>query len=82
MQRNIFNSHISDSNFKELFVSEMLWNNPTGATQLPEITIDDTTFRIEQIAGRSGFQILQCKVDEIPNSSVCRKLDAKIRRNA
>ena len=82
MQRNIFNSHISDSNFKELFVSEMLWNNPTGATQLPEITIDDATFRIEQIAGRSGFQILQCEVDEIPNSSVCRKLDAKIRRNA
>ena len=82
MQRNIFNSHISDSNFKELFVSEMLWNNPTGATQLPEITIDDTTFRIEQIAGRSGFQILQCEVDEIRNSSVCRKLDAKIRRNA
>ena len=82
MQRNIFNSHISDSNFKELFVSEMLWNNPTGATLLPEITIDDTTFRIEQIAGRSGFQILQCEVDEIPNSSVCRKLDAKIRRNA
>ena len=82
MQRNIFNSHISDSNFKGLFVSEMLWNNPTGATQLPEITIGDTTFRIEQIAGRSGFQILQCEVDEIPNSSVCRKLDAKIRRNA
>ena len=82
MQRNIFNSHISDSNFKGLFVSEMLWNNPTGATLLPEITIDDTTFRIEQIAGRSGFQILQCEVDEIPNSSVCRKLDAKIRRNA
>ena len=82
MQRNIFNSHISDSNFKGLFVSEMLWNNPTGATLLPEIIIDDTTFRIEQIAGRSGFQILQCEVDEIPNSSVCRKLDAKIRRNA
>lgn len=82
MQRNIFNSHISDSNFKGLFVSEMLWNNPTGATLLPEITIDTTTFRIEQIAGRSGFQILQCEVDEIPNSSVCRKLDAKIRRNA
>ena len=82
MQRNIFNSHISDSNFKGLFVSEMLWNNPTGATQLPEITIDTTTFRIEQIAGRSGFQILQCEVNEIPNSSVCRKLDAKIRRNA
>lgn len=82
MQRNIFNSHISDSNFKGLFVSEMLWNNPTGATLLPEITIDDTTFRIEQIAGRSGFQVLQCEVDEIPNSSVCRKLDAKIRRNA
>ena len=66
MKKNLFNQYISTANFKELFISEMLWNNPTGATQLPEITIDDTTYHIEQIAERKGFQILNCKVNQIP----------------
>lgn len=82
MRRNIFNQYISASDFKGLFVSEMFWNNPSGATQLPVVTVDDTTFRIEQIAERNGFQILQCQVAEIPSSAVCKKIDQKIRRNA
>lgn len=82
MKKNLFNQYISIANFKELFISEMLWNNPTGATQLPEITIDDTTYHIEQIAERKGFQILHCKVQSIPTSAVCKKIDQKIRKNA
>ena len=80
MKKNLFNQYISTANFKELFISEMLWNNPTGATQLPEITIDDTTYHIEQIAERKGFQILHCKVQSIPTSAVCKKIDQKIRK--
>ncbi|CAK7023504.1 MAG: hypothetical protein PARBB_01485 [Parabacteroides distasonis] len=82
MKRNIFNQYIQTSNFCELFITEMGWNNPSGTTMLPEYTIDERTFRIEQIADRSGFQILKCEVDEIPTSSVCKKLDTKLRRNA
>ena len=82
MKRNIFNQYIAASDFKGLFVSEMLWNNPTGATQLPEITIDNTTFHIEQIAERKGFQILHCQVEQIPSSAICKKIDHKIRKNA
>ena len=82
MRRNVFNHYLSESNFRELFITEMGWNNPSGATLLPEYTIDERTFQIEQIAERSGFQILQCKVDEIPVSSVCKKLDTKLRKNA
>lgn len=82
MKRNIFNQYIKASNFRELFITEMGWNNPTGATALPEYTIDEQTFHIEQIAERSGFQILQCKVNEIPVSSLCKKLDTKLRKNA
>ena len=82
MRRNIFNQYLSESNFRELFITEMGWNNPSGATLLPEYTIDERTFQIEQIAERSGFQILQCKVDEIPVSTVCKKLDTKLRKNA
>ena len=82
MRRSVFNQYISASDFKGLFVSEMLWNNPSGATKLPDYTIDEHTFQIEQIAERSGFQILQCGVNEIPTSSVCKKLDTKLRKNA
>lgn len=82
MKRNVFNQYIQTSNFRELFITEMGWNNPSGTTMLPEYTIDERTFRIEQIADRSGFQILKCEVDEIPTSSVCKKLDTKLRRNA
>ena len=82
MRRNVFNQYLSESNFRELFITEMGWNNPSGATLLPEYIIDERTFQIEQIAERSGFQILQCKVDEIPVSSICKKLDTKLRKNA
>ena len=82
MKRNVFNQYLSESNFRELFITEMGWNNPSGATLLPEYVIDERTFQIEQIAERSGFQILQCKVDEIPVSSICKKLDTKLRKNA
>lgn len=82
MKRNVFNQYLSESNFRELFITEMGWNNPSGATLLPEYTIDERTFQIEQIAERSGFQILQCRVDEIPVSSVCKRLDTKLRKNA
>ena len=82
MNRRIFNQYLSESNFHELFITEMGWNNPSSATLLPEYTIDERTFQIEQIAERSGFQILQCKVDEIPVSSVCKKLDTQLRKNA
>lgn len=82
MKRNSFNQYISASDLKGLFVSEMFWNNPSGATQLPVLTIDDTTFQIEEIAERKGFQILQCHVEDIPSSAMCKKIDHKIRKNA
>ena len=82
MKRNVFNRYIETSNFREMFITEMGWNNPSGATLLPEYIIDERTFQIEQIAERSGFQILQCEVEEIPVSSLCKKLDTKLRKNA
>lgn len=82
MKRKLFNQYITEADFKGLFVSEMLWNNPSGATLLPGYTIDEHIFCIEQIAERKGFQILQCCTDEIPAASVCKKLDTKLRKNA
>ncbi len=82
MNRRTFNQYISEGDFRSLFVSEMGWNNPSGATSLPEYSIDEQTLDITQIADRNGFQILHCEVEHIPTSSFCKKLDTRLRRQA
>lgn len=82
MNRKTFNQYIIEADFRSLFVSEMGWNNPTGAIYLPEYSIDEQTLNITQIADRNGFQILHCEIDHIPTSSFCKKLDTRLRRNA
>ena len=81
MNKRLFNQYISDSNFQELFIRQMGWNNPQGQTDF-DITIEDTTYELSQIAERNGFQVLTCKVDEVPSSSLCKKIDSRLRRFA
>ena len=81
MNRRTFNQYISESNFSELFISEMGWNNPKGQTDF-EIGIDETEFHFRQIAERNGFQVFTCEVRDLPSSSLCKKLDTKLRRSA
>jgi hypothetical protein len=46
------------------------------------ITIDETDYQFYTIAERSGFQILQCEVESIPTSAICKRIDTKLRRSA
>jgi len=81
MNKRLFNQYISESNFKELFIREMGWNNPQGQTDF-DITIEETAYELTQIAERNGFQVLTCQVNEIPSSSLCKKIDSRLRRFA
>ena len=81
MNKRVFNQYIAESNFRALFIREMGWNNPKGQTTF-DFTVDDTIFEFEQIADRSGFQVLTCEVQEIPTSSMCKKIDTRLRRLA
>ena len=81
MNKRLFNQYISDSNFQELFIRQMGWNNPQGQTDF-DITIEDNTYELSQIAERNGFQVLICKVSEVPSSSLCKKIDSRLRRFA
>ena len=81
INRREFNQYIADSDFRTLFIREMLWNNPQGQTTF-DIIVEETTFRFEQIAQRSGFQVLTCQVQEIPTSSMAKKIDTRLRRQA
>ena len=81
MNKKTFNQYIADSNFRELFIREMGWNNPKGQTSF-DITIDETTYEFQQIADRNGFQVLTCQVDSIPTSSASKKIDTRLRKLA
>lgn len=81
MNKRTFIQYISESNFRELFIREMGWNNPKGQTTF-DITIEDSVYEFQQIADRSGFQVLTCEVQDIPSSSMCKKIDTRLRRTA
>ena len=81
ISRNTFNQYIADSDFRTLFIREMMWNNPMGQTQF-DIVVEDVTYTFEQIAQRNGFQVLTCKVDNIPTSSLSKKIDTQLRKQA
>ena len=81
INRREFNQYIADSDFRTLFIREMLWNNPQGQTTF-DIIVEESIYRFEQIAQRSGFQVLTCQVQEIPTSSMAKKIDTRLRRQA
>ena len=81
MNKNVFKQYIARSDFRNLFTQEMGWNNPRGQVDF-EFTIDDEVYEFTQIADRNGFQAITCAVKSIPTSSVCKKIDTKLRRLA
>ena len=81
MNKNVFRQYITNSDFRNLFTQEMGWNNPRGQVDF-EFTIDDEVYEFTQIADRNGFQAITCAVNTIPTSSVCKKIDTKLRRVA
>lgn len=82
MRRATFNQYIKEIDFKGLFITEMGWNGFHGQADIQPIEIDCTEYRMKTIAERNGFQIIICPVNTIPTTSVCRKIDFKLRKNA
>ena len=78
-----FTSYLKDGAFRTLFIEELGWNKVnTSFAALPVFTVGDTPFAIKTIAHRSGFQVLQCEVGEMPAGTICKKLDTKLRKAA
>lgn len=80
MNRNTFNRCIKESKFRELFITEMGWNNYAGQSDIPTLYIDEVGYDMRTIAERNGFQILHCSVGKIPTPTTCKKIDLKLRR--
>lgn len=82
MRKNTFIELIRESRFREMFITEMGWNNYHGQAEIPLIDIDNRQYQFTTVAERNGFQILTCDVDEIPTASICKCVDTKLRRFA
>lgn len=82
ISKRLFLSLIAEGSFRELFVSELGWNRFRSQAQLPVISVDEVDYSFTAIAERNGFQILTCTVGAIPTHTVCKKIDAKLRRQA
>lgn len=82
MRRNVFNQYIQANDFKGLFITEMGWNQFKGQADMPPIDIEGKSYQMTTIAERNGFQIITCPVQHIPASSLCKKLDYKLRNMA
>ena len=82
MTRRQFNQYIADVDFKNLFITEMCWNRYHGQADILPFTIDDVEYKMTTIAERNGFQIVTCAVTSIPSSTICKKIDFKLRKYA
>ena len=78
MKRQDFDSLIDRGAFRELFVTEMGWNNPDNSQPL-YITIDEQPFDFIPVADKQGFHVYSCEMDILPTAAECKKIDNKLR---
>lgn len=78
MRRKDFDSLIDRGAFRELFVTEMGWNNPDNSQPL-YITIDEQDFGFMPVADKQGFHVYTCEMDILPTAAECKKIDNKLR---
>ena len=74
LSKNQFSDYIKAFNFRELF-NEMGWNN--DKTKQP-IAVDTTTYTLEAVAEKSGFKILTCKNNSLPDYNTRKLIEAKV----
>ena len=82
MTRREFNQYIAEADFKNLFITEMCWNRYHGQADILPFIIDEVEYKMTTIAERNGFQIVTCAVASIPSSTICKKIDFKLRKYA
>ena len=77
MTKNDFLGFLHAGDFKQLFL-ECGWNNPTTTDAYP-IPVGEETYSMSEVA-QKGLKIYVCKVAKMPEASVRRQLDSKLRK--
>lgn len=61
---------------------ELGWNKPKGNPRFLPIVIDETEYRFICVAERNGLQVVVADVENIPSTSLARRIDAQLRKQA
>ena len=78
MTKDEFLGYLRDGDFGQLFI-ECGWNSPTSHAAMP-FQVRESTFAFSEVAQQKGFRILVCKATTLPDATIRRQLDAKIRK--
>ena len=77
MTKNDFLGFLHSGDFKQLFL-ECGWNNPTTTATYP-ISVGEETYSVSEVA-QKGLKIYVCKVAKMPEASVRRQIDSRLRK--
>ena len=77
MTKNEFLGFLHAGEFKQLFL-ECGWNNPTTTDAYP-IPVGEEIYSVSEVA-QKGLKIYVCKVAKMPEASVRRQIDSKLRK--
>ena len=77
MTKNEFLGFLHAGDFKQLFL-ECGWNNPTTTATYP-IPVGEEIYSMSEVA-QKGLKIYVCKVAKMPEASVRRQIDSKLRK--
>ena len=77
MTKNEFLGYLHDGDFRQLFL-ECFWSNPS-TTSPYRFQAGEETYEVQEVA-QKGLKVFVCRVERIPDSSVRRLIDAKLRK--
>lgn len=76
MTKQEFSNDIKSFKFRELF-NEMGWNNDKTTQNL---VVEKDTYKIIAVAEKCGLKIVTCHVENLPNTTLQKKIDTQIRK--
>ena len=77
MTKNEFLGYLHEGDFRQLFL-ECFWSNPS-TTSPYRFQAGEETYEVQEVA-QKGLKVFVCRVERIPDSSVRRLIDAKLRK--
>ena len=77
MTKDEFLGYLHDGDFRQLFL-ECFWSNPS-TTSPYRFQAGEETYEVQEVA-QKGLKVFVCRVERIPDSSVRRLIDAKLRK--
>lgn len=81
MKKQAFTRFLANDDFENLFI-ELGWNDYSGDKLLYPAEMDGATFDFFVVAQQSGFMVLKCAVQELPTTTLYKKLDTQLRKSA